>query len=118
MGSGGGTYHGASTPIAGFGWFRAYLAWTPSDRAFTAGLLSVLPGLVDRPIDKLVAEMPVDDRLASAIIDHLGAEGRLLAAMIAYEDGQRATADGFPRLLAAITRIYAESSPNRDLSDE
>jgi len=79
------------------------------DRAFTAGLLSVLPGLVDRPMDELVAELPVDDRLASALIDHLGAEGRLLAAMIAYEDGQRASADGFPPLLAAITRIYAQS---------
>jgi c-di-GMP phosphodiesterase len=87
---------------------RQELAEDP-DRAFTAGLLSVLPALVDRPIDELVAELSVDDRLAGALLDHLGAEGRLLAAMIAYEDGQRASADGFPPLLAAISRIYAES---------
>ena len=79
------------------------------DAAFTVGLLSVLPGLVDRPMDELVAELPVDERLAAALVDHLGAEGRLLAAMIAYEDGQRENADGFPPLLAAISRIYAES---------
>ncbi len=61
---------------------RQELADDP-DRAFTVGLLSILPGLVDRPIDELVAELPVDERLAAALIDHLGAEGRLLAAMIA-----------------------------------
>ncbi len=87
---------------------RQELAADP-DAAFTAGLLSVLPGLVDRPIDELVDELPIDARLTGALMDHVGAEGRMLAAMIAYEDGQRENADGFPPLLAAITRIYAES---------
>ena len=33
---------------------------------------------------------------------------RPLAAMIAYEDGQRASADSSPSLLVAIASIYAE----------
>jgi c-di-GMP phosphodiesterase len=80
-----------------------------AETAFTAGLLSVLPALVDQPISDLVAEVPLHPRLAQALLDYQGPEGRLLAAMIAYEDGERENADGDPRLLAAITRIYAGS---------
>jgi uncharacterized delta-60 repeat protein len=86
---------------------RQELAADP-DAAFTVGLLSVLPGLIDRPMEELVAELPLDYRLARALMDHLGAEGSLLAAMIAYEDGQRENADGRP-----CSPQSPESTPNR-----
>lgn len=79
------------------------------DRAFSVGLLSVLPGLVGQTMDALVAELPVDEHLARALTQHEEREGRLLAAVIAYENGERENAEGDPPLLAAITRIYAEA---------
>jgi c-di-GMP phosphodiesterase len=79
------------------------------DRAFSAGLLSILPGLVDKPIHELVAELPLDERLADALTQHTGPEGAVLAAAIAYEGGARESPDGEPPLLAAITRIYTDA---------
>lgn len=79
------------------------------DRAFSAGLLSILPGLVDQTMQEVVAELPLEERLASALTQHEGGEGRMLAAVIAYEDGERENPDGDPPLLAAITRIYTDA---------
>ena len=60
---------------------------TIPERAFTAGLFSVLDALLGRPMRELIADLCLDDRLAAAIIDHGGPEGRLLAAVLAYERG-------------------------------
>lgn len=79
------------------------------ERAFTVGLLSVLPPLLNQTIDELLAELPVDAHLAAALLDDHAPEGRLLAAAIAHERGERENADGHPSLLAAISRIYAQS---------
>ena len=79
------------------------------DRAFSSGLLSILPALTDQPIAELVAELPLDDRLARALCEHHGAEGELLAAAIAYGRGDRENTEGHPPLLTAITRIYTEA---------
>jgi EAL and modified HD-GYP domain-containing signal transduction protein len=79
------------------------------DRAFSAGLLSILPALVNHTMDQLVAELPLDGRLARALTQHEGREGRMLAAAIAYEGGERENAQGGPPLLAAITRIYTDA---------
>ena len=57
------------------------------ERAFTAGLFSVLDALLDRPIRELIVDLSLEDRLATAITDHRGPEGRLLAAVLAYERG-------------------------------
>ena len=79
------------------------------DRAFSAGLLSILPGLVDQTLDQLVAELPLDEGLARALTHREGREGRMLAAAILYEEGGRENPDGDPPLLAAITRIYSDA---------
>jgi c-di-GMP phosphodiesterase len=60
---------------------------TVPERAFSAGLFSVLDALLGRPMRKLIADLCLDDRLATAITDHRGPEGRLLAAVLAYERG-------------------------------
>ena len=58
-----------------------------AERAFSAGLFSVLDALLGRPMSELIAELGLDDRLATAITDHRGPEGRILAAVVAYERG-------------------------------
>lgn len=60
---------------------------TVPDRAFTAGLFSVLDALLGLPMRELIADLCLDDRLATAITDHRGPEGRLLAAVLSYERG-------------------------------
>jgi len=79
------------------------------DRAFSVGLLSVLPAVTGEPLDQLLSDLPLDPALAGALTDYLGAEGQLLAAIIAHERGERANDHQEPRLLAAIGRIYADA---------
>ena len=57
------------------------------DRAFTTGLLSILDALLNRPMDQLLAELPLDERLTNALLEREGPEGQLLAAVVAYERG-------------------------------
>jgi EAL and modified HD-GYP domain-containing signal transduction protein len=57
------------------------------ERAFSAGLFSVLDALLGRPMRELIADLCLDDRLATAITDHRGPEGSVLAAVLAYERG-------------------------------
>jgi EAL and modified HD-GYP domain-containing signal transduction protein len=60
---------------------------TVPERAFSAGLFSVLDALFRRPMRDLIGDLCLDDRLATAITDHRGPEGQLLAAVLAYERG-------------------------------
>jgi c-di-GMP phosphodiesterase len=57
------------------------------DRAFTTGLFSLLDAMTGRPMADLVTELPFDDRLAEALLDHEGPEGKVLRATLAYERG-------------------------------
>ncbi|HET6867890.1 MAG TPA: hypothetical protein VFH80_18395, partial [Solirubrobacteraceae bacterium] len=73
---------------------------TVPERAFSAGLFSVLDALLGRPMRELIADLCLDDRLAAAITDHRGPEGRLLATVLAYERGDfAASAQGDVRLV-------------------
>ena len=57
------------------------------DRAFTAGLFSLLDALTGREMDELVAELKFDERLSDALVRHDGPEGAVLDATLAYERG-------------------------------
>jgi c-di-GMP phosphodiesterase len=72
------------------------------DRAFTAGLFSLLDALTGREMDELVAELSFDDRLASALVRREGPEGAVLDATLAYERGafDDAAEHARPELLA------------------
>ncbi len=62
------------------------------DRAFTAGLFSLLDALTGRQMDELVGELSLDDRLSDALVSHKGPEGAVLDATLAYERGEFDTA--------------------------
>ena len=72
------------------------------DRAFTAGLFSLLDAMTGRQMDELVAELPVDDRLADALVRRVGPEGEVVRATLAYERGDFDAAATYarPQLLA------------------
>jgi EAL and modified HD-GYP domain-containing signal transduction protein len=58
-----------------------------ADRAFTAGLFSVVAALIGTPMREMLAELPFDDRMTRALADHAGPEGAVLAGVLAYEVG-------------------------------
>lgn len=61
-------------------------AGTASEHAaFTAGLLSVLDGFVDAPLDTVLDELPITEELRNALLYRNGAIGRVLDATVAYE---------------------------------
>jgi c-di-GMP phosphodiesterase len=57
------------------------------ERAFTAGLFSLLDALTGRRMDELVGELSLDSRLSDALVKHEGPEGAVLSATLAYERG-------------------------------
>ena len=64
------------------------------DRAYTAGLLSVVDGLLDTPMHDVLEQLPLDESLSRALLHRDGPEGRLLKAAAAFERGD------FPALAA------------------
>jgi c-di-GMP phosphodiesterase len=79
---------------------------TVPERAFSAGLFSVLDVLLGRPMGELIADLCLDDRLAGAITDHRGPEGRLLAAVLAYERGDFAACAQHGVQLVNVANAY------------
>ena len=57
------------------------------DRAFTAGLFSLLDALTGREMQELVTELSFDERLTRALVSREGPEGAVLDATLAYERG-------------------------------
>jgi c-di-GMP phosphodiesterase len=79
---------------------------TIPELAFTAGLFSVVDALLGRPIRELVTELRLDPRLATAIVDHRGPEGGLLAAVLAYERGDFAALADYGVHLRTVAGAY------------
>jgi EAL and modified HD-GYP domain-containing signal transduction protein len=77
------------------------------DRAYTAGLLSVVDGLLDTSMPEVLEQLPLDDLLVDALLRQEGPEGRLLRAATAFEAGDFAavaTLHPDPAALAAHYR--------------
>jgi EAL and modified HD-GYP domain-containing signal transduction protein len=80
------------------------------ERAFTAGLFSVLDALLGRPMHELIADLCLDDRLATAITDHRGPEGELLAAVLAYERADFAACAQRGVRLVSAANVYCHAA--------
>jgi c-di-GMP phosphodiesterase len=76
------------------------------DRAFTAGLFSLLDAMTGRDMEDVVGELPFDDRLADALLRREGPEGSVLRATLAFERGDfdDAAAHARPEVLADAYR--------------
>jgi EAL and modified HD-GYP domain-containing signal transduction protein len=80
-----------------------------ADRAFLAGLLSVVDALTDRPLLEVIDELPVDEELKDAVTRHDGGLGDLVARVIAHEQGHFAAAAAPPLDARTTTRAYVEA---------
>ena len=58
-----------------------------SQSAYTAGLLSILDCLINKPMPELVSKISLSEDISSALINQNGPLGQLLALVIAYEAG-------------------------------
>jgi c-di-GMP phosphodiesterase len=79
------------------------------ERAFTVGLFSVLDALLGKPMQALLDELPFDSRIRHALLDHDGPEGRLLAAVLAYERGDFNDVARYGVGLPALAGAYREA---------
>jgi EAL and modified HD-GYP domain-containing signal transduction protein len=57
-------------------------------QGFLVGMFSLLDSLLDRPIEQIVDEIPVDESIKLALIKGQGILGSLLALVIAYEQAE------------------------------
>lgn len=55
---------------------------------FTAGLLSLLDALLDKPVQDIVAQMPLSGELEAALLNRNGDIGRMVQCVEAYESGR------------------------------
>jgi c-di-GMP phosphodiesterase len=58
-----------------------------ADELFTIGLLSVADALLDLPLEAIVAQLPLSDNVANALLRYDGAAGATLEAVVTYERG-------------------------------
>jgi len=57
------------------------------EQMFMVGLLSMVDALLGAPLDTIVRELPLGPAVSEALLNRTGAAGRILNAVIAYEDG-------------------------------
>jgi EAL and modified HD-GYP domain-containing signal transduction protein len=50
-------------------------------------MFSVLDAVMDQPMDRVLAELPVTDAIRDALVSHAGDMGDALRCVIAYERG-------------------------------
>lgn len=78
---------------------------TRPEAAFTAGMLSILDVLLGMPLTDVVVDLPLTDEVRTAVIDHQGPVGLLLADVIDYQtgshDGARRSGVGYGVVQAA-----------------
>ena len=80
-----------------------------AERFFTAGMLSMADVLLDLPLDRVVAELPLSADIADALVSGTGEIGSILTSVIAYE---RAHFDGLSALDTVARRDVAHSYVN------
>jgi EAL and modified HD-GYP domain-containing signal transduction protein len=90
---------------------EALAAVTGDDRqtGFTVGLLSVVDALLDCALDEALADLPIDEEVAAALLRGEGNLGDLLGRVIAYERGDFAEATRPPLDPPTLTRAYLQA---------
>jgi c-di-GMP phosphodiesterase len=77
--------------------------------AFTTGLFSVVDALTDRSMVELLSTLPLSREIISALLNHEGANGRILRAAIAYERGNFGELGDLPPSRVPLSDLYARA---------
>lgn len=85
------------------------LATSRGDQHFTVGLLSPLDAFAGRPMEEIVAEMPLSDAVKSALLNREGELGAALSCVIAYEQGDWPEAQRLAKNHEALSGAYLEA---------
>ncbi len=80
------------------------------ESCFTVGLFSVADALLDTPMSDVLESLPFSEDVCEALLHGTGPKGELLAAVIAYENGQfPALPDGCAAPGASLAAAYREA---------
>ncbi len=79
------------------------------DACYTAGLFSVLDALLDQPMERLLADLPLSAELDAALRDRSGPLGQLLATVIAYDTADWDRVAASPWDPDTLGRAYLEA---------
>lgn len=79
------------------------------DGLFTIGLFSVLDALFDRPLARILAELPLSAAVTEAILNGRGLEGQLLQSVLAHERGDWESDIAPPVPHSAIAQAWVEA---------
>ncbi|MBI5063092.1 MAG: hypothetical protein HZB87_06430, partial [Desulfatitalea sp.] len=60
----------------------------PSSELFTLGMFSLIDAIIDQPMDKIMRELPLEERIKSALVHRKGDLVGYLGLMEYYEKGQ------------------------------
>lgn len=80
-----------------------------ADGAFTVGMLSTLDALLDRPIEELLAELPLADDVRAALLERTGPAGLCLEAALACEQADTGRLAALGLDPARVAELYVES---------
>jgi EAL and modified HD-GYP domain-containing signal transduction protein len=58
------------------------------DSYFTAGMLSILDSLLDRPMGEILEKLPISNEIRAALIDKSGNMGKVVDCVLHYEQGE------------------------------
>jgi len=77
---------------------------------FTVGMFSVVEALMDAPMEKILASLPLSDELKIALSEQEGPKGRVLGAVLAFESGDfQKLVELAPRVGVSVQDAYNQS---------
>lgn len=76
---------------------------------FTTGLMSLLDALLDLPMQEVMSQMPIGKDIKDAVLNQTGILGRILQAVIAYEQGRWEDTNVPPLTTDDLFSIYIEA---------
>lgn len=87
----------------------AAAAGAPAEGAFLVGLLSVVDGLTDLPLEQALAGLPLSEEIVAALLAGEGPHGDLLRRVLAYERGDFEEAVAPPLDPGPVSDAYVEA---------
>lgn len=82
---------------------------TGSDAAFTVGMLSTLDALLDRPLEEVMADLPLAPDISAALLDKAGALGKYLGWTLACESADWAALGASGMSASDVSSLYVEA---------